>query len=372
VPDARTCHDSTWLELQNWWRHAFIACAEPERFESAYMCVKLIAEAARIWLWIRREERVANRAQALARATLELPAESETFARARRLQASLHAMPSAPLADFLAAFARLSTYVAGELTRQVAPAGTTEVRLLAGRQGFFALPHGGLPATSAAAWPDATLLPLGDWRAVVAPSEPDETFTIVAGSPGDPEIVGATAAAAAEPGPYLTLAAGGLMVRPTTGWGPGRLRSVQCEVTDPVSFALARGSQVAKFANVRGFSVQDTARRAVAEHAAWLRARPSEHPGTTLGRLITAARAGLLWQTLIDGTAELALTADATLGLLGAQAHAESLAEEIQEAYHEFASSRNPPSPRLAKALRKIVLSLPAYDRRQPAPEPTC
>lgn len=349
----RTRHDGTWLELQNWWRHAFIGCAEPDRFENAYLCVKLIAEAARIWLWITRGERVADRAQALARASVELPAESETFARARRLQASLHAMPSAPLADFLAAFARLSTSVAGELTRQVAPAGTTEVRLLAGS-------------------PDPTLLPLADWRALVAPSEPDETFILVPGSPGDAEIVGPTAAVATEPGPYPTLTGGGLMVRPTAGWGRGRLRAVQCEVTDPVSFALARGSQVAQFANVRGFSIQDTARRAVAEHAAWLRTGPPDHPGATFGRLVIAARAGLLSQTIIDGAPELALTVDATLGLLAARADAQSLADEIREAYHDFASSGNPPPPRVANALRTIVLSLPAFDRRQPAPEGSC
>jgi hypothetical protein len=370
--DPWTRHHGTWLELQNWWRHAFIACAEPEQFENAYLCVKLIAEVARIWLWMTRGERVADRAHALARASVELPAESETFARARRLQGSLRAMPSVPLADFLGAFARLSTCIAGELTRQVAPAGTSEVRLLSSPEAGLALPHGGLPATWVEAWPGARLFALCDWRALAAPIEPDETHALVPGDPGDPEIVGAIAATATEPGPYLTLFAGGLMVRPTKGWGRSRLRAVQCEVTDPVSFALSRGASVAPFANVRGFSVQDTARRAVAEHAAWLRTSPSEHPGTTLGRLVTAARAGLLWQTISDGAPELALTVDATLAQLGARADAESLADEIRGAYHDFAASWNPPPTRLANALRTVVLSLPAFDRLQPAPEPSC
>ena len=54
----------------------------------------------------------------------------------------------------------------------------------------------------------------------------------------------------------------------------------QCEVTDPVSFALARGALVANFPNVPGFSIQDTARRALAEHAAWLGASMGDRGGT--------------------------------------------------------------------------------------------
>ena len=91
----------------------------------------------------------------------------------------------------------------------------------------------------------------------------------------------------------MTLRADQLLLRPLPSGGRGRLRTVQCELTDPVSFALARADRTARFSNARGWSIQDTASRAVAEHRAWLDAGAEEHDGTALGMLITAARAAL-------------------------------------------------------------------------------
>lgn len=202
------------------------------------------------------------------------------------------------------------------------------------------------------------------------PQEPDETSALAGGDPGDPRVV-ATAAKALDRGPYVTLSAERLMVRPAPPGGRARLRAVQCAVSDPVSFALARGEHVASFPNVPGFSIQDTARRAVAEHVARLTARGHERAGTELGRLITAARAGLLSQSIVEGEPELPLTVDATLELLAERVPgAGSVAATAREAYHNFSRSWKPPPESVAAALRPVVLALPAYAASSRIPEP--
>src|SRR5947209_5883460 len=121
----------SWLELQNWWRWAFHACLEPNQAGAAYTCVKLVAEAVRIWMWLTRGEQLVDRSQALARGRIELAAEADVFERALRLFAVVRAMPAASLADFLPAFVRISGRIGGELARQIAPFGATEVSLIA-------------------------------------------------------------------------------------------------------------------------------------------------------------------------------------------------------------------------------------------------
>ena len=369
VPDEATRRVTSWLELQTWWLWAFGACVQPDRPKNAYLCVKLIAEAARIWLWLTDGECVADRVTALARGRVAMDTEADAFESAAQLHRMLRRMPAAPLTDFLPPFVRLSSQLARELARQVVPAGTTEVRLRLPVDGELALPHGGPPAGNVAALKgaDPRLLPLLDWRALVLPAEPDETFVLAPGDPGDPVVL-AAAATAIDCGPHLTLSAERLILHPMRPSGRGRLRTVQCEVTDPVSFALARGALVANFPNVPGFSIQDTARRALAEHAAWLGASMGDRGGTVPGRLITSARAGLLWQSVAEGEPELPLTVDATLQLLGERAHG-AAAAAAREAYHDFARTRRPPPERVVTALRELVLALPAYTGQVRMPE---
>jgi len=371
-PDDATCRINAWLELQNLWRWAFTAAAEPERPQNAYLCVKLIAEGARIWLWLTARERVGTRAEALARGCAELPDEAEAFERARRLKGELRAMPRAPLAEFLPPFVRLSARIADELTAQMAPAGSTVVRLVDSAPAGLILPHGGLAETGTS-WPPETagpLLALADFRALVDPIEPDETFAFVDGDPGHPETLRSTGLAA-DRGTYPTLSTRGLMIRPTPHWGRGRLRAIQCEVSDPVSFALAAGASAARFPNVSGFSIHDTAQRALIEHTAWLRAATDQRSGPALGRLITAARAGLLWQSLTDGDPELALTVEDVLALLAATSSgASEIAEQAHAAYRDFAWSWGTPPAEIMHALREAVLALPAYDTPLPTLAP--
>jgi hypothetical protein len=132
-----------------------------------------------------------------------------------------------------------------------------------------------------------------------------------------------------------------------------------------VSFALAAGATLAAFPNVAGFSIHDTAARAVAEHATWL-AATDDRELETLGRLITAARAALLWESLDAGDPELPLTMEATLAGLAARGAASvGLADAAREAFHDFAVFWRPPPETVVVALRDAVVALPAYTSLQ-------
>ena len=126
------------------------------------------------------------------------------------------------------------------------------------------------------------------------------------------------------------------MILPVRTFPHGRLRTLKCRVSDPILFALVEGKRVAAFPRVSGFSAEHLARRAVAEHAARLRAG-ADHSLETLWR---AARAALFLESIEDGDPELAITASETARRLGAA----------------------PDSAR--DALRRHVLDLPAYASR--------
>ncbi|MEA2353639.1 MAG: hypothetical protein QOJ14_2053 [Thermoleophilaceae bacterium] len=359
--DADSRRLAAWLELQNWWRWAFDACVHPHRPRTAHLCVKLVAEPVRAWLWLVDGERAGGRVAALELGRERLPEHAAAFERALDLYAALPAMPEPPLATILPDFLELSERLGGEIARRVEPAGFTEVRLTDTEPRTLALAHGRWRG-------EEPLVPLVDWRALVAgQGEPDEAFAIVEGDASDPAVLAALATAQ-DRGPYPTLCTHGLMLRPAPMGGRQTLRAAQCAATDPVSFALAAGRSTARFPNVRGWSIQDTARRAVAEHAAWLAARS----GRSLDRdfaafavVVTAARAGLVWGSVEAGEPELPVTVDATLELLGAS-------EAVRASYHEHAVSWVPPDARLVEELRAAVERLPAYagERRTLAPAP--
>jgi hypothetical protein len=362
--DADSRRIASWLELQYWWQWAFDACVHPDQLHNASLCVKLLAEPVRIWLWLASGEAVDTRADALARGPAVFPAEDEAFQRGIDLHRRLRSAPPAPLAEVLPAFVRMSEEIARELAGQVEPAGWTEVRLdWSDREAFF-LPNGDWRPVRHTRWdePPPSLLPLADWRALVSPSQPDDTLALIEGDVGDPGTL-AAAALALDRGPYPTLTTGELQLRPVETGGRRRLRTVQCPATDPVSFALADGATGARFPNVAGFSLQDTAARAVAEHSAWLATTSVRSGIEALGPVITAARAGLLWETVEAGEPELQLTADATLAALGARgADFAGAADAARESYLRFVMSwLEPPPESLVAALRDCVTALPAY-----------
>ena len=101
---------------------------------------------------------------------------------------------------------RLSSLIAGELCRQVDPAGRTRVELQ-GAKGRVVTERG-LSSLDGTAW-----LPLVDWRARSVPPLPDEVFSLSEADPSDP-IALAASAVAERRGEYQALRGDMLLILP--------------------------------------------------------------------------------------------------------------------------------------------------------------
>jgi len=128
------------------------------------------------------------------------------------------------------------------------------------------------------------------------------------------------------------------MVRPAASFERSRMRGIHCPLTDPVSFALAWGAETASFPRMAGWSAQDWARRAVAEHSAWLRAGPAARPAEMH---LAAARAALFSESLDEGRPELVLT--------------------LEETRHRLDDRWPGGVPEDAAALHRLVADMPAF-----------
>jgi predicted nucleotidyltransferase len=359
--DAQHRRIAAWLQLQWWWRMAFRACLDPSAHWVPYFSVKLVAEPARIWLWLVHGESAGGIADVLARGLERMPEEEPALRRAGALHDALPRQPEPALGETLPVVARLSARIARHLESEVAEAGATEVRLVGGGEeelfGAFAQRPG---ARTNGFRP--RLLPLTDWRSRASTWRPDEAFALLPGDAGDPAALAATARSARD-GLQPALHSAALIVLPTAGvdHGHARLRAVQCSLTDPVSWALVEGGRVASFPGVAGWSARDSAVRAVAEHRAWLRHSAGLVPDA-LARPFNAARAALFLESLDAGRPELALTMGATARLLGARGEAASDASgEAYESYRAWRLSGERPAPGVAPRLHELVRALPAY-----------
>jgi hypothetical protein len=208
------------------------------------------------------------------------------------------------------------------------------------------------------------ILPLADWRGIVCPRAPDDAFAALSTDVADP--LSYIAAAALNQGPYPTLVAERLLIRPGIDFVRTRLRALECPSTDPVSFALLGGNRTASFPNLRGWSAADVATRAVAEHRAWLYPRASyaasASPARALGMLLSAVRATLFFQSARGDRPELCLTlADAARTLAADSTTAGAIAEEALGEYRAVVDGGPQPAPTTLAAMRKVVLELPAH-----------
>ena len=279
--------------------------------------MKLVAEPGRIWLALEHDERPATREDALRLLLRRLPEEEAALRATIELQRTLHRSPEPRWPRSLPVLLRLSERIAAALAAQLADAPVTEVAL-----------------TGAAG-----ALPLADWRALVAPPAADERLVPMTGDPADPAVLGA-AVLAHPTGPYPVMRSGQLLLLPGGEFVRTRMRSIQCRLTDPVSFALLDGDAhgVASPTSRAGRSTT-SARRAVAEHAARLRSEP--------------------------GDLELLLDRDAG----GAAARQRAPRRARARAHGRRRASRGCPATRPPRrstarrrlALREQVLALPAY-----------
>jgi hypothetical protein len=216
-------------------------------------------------------------------------------------------------------------------------AGTTEVRLVGSD-------------------PPPAPPPLCDWRALVWAAQPADALAPLPGDPRNLDALG-VAVMAHPDGTYPALRTDGLLVLPADTYWRGRMRAVQCELTDPVSFALLDRRPQARFPNVAGWSAHDWARRAVAERRAAVAA--ATEPARELRALLSTVRAVLFLESLLAGEPELAVTVEAAVAQL---ARREPVAEEALHHYREYALRRTKPPPNVVAALRDVVMGLDPLD----------
>lgn len=362
-PDRRRI--AAWLELQFWWRYAFDACLNPELLRAPYLCLKLVSEVLRTWLWLEHGEAVVGRRAALWRGREALPEEEDAIGRALHLESTLERSPKPPLHETLPLFTRLTSRVAANLLSAAERAGVTAVRLVGESEEL--LPPAGRMADG--------VVPLADWRAIAAPRIPDEGLVVHRGDPADPRAV-ARAAEAGAPGVVSALRRDPVLVLPTPDtYGEAMLRAVHCPVSDPVTHALLAGQRTAAFPELRGWSARDVARRAVAEHGAWL-CHPARPPRrflwtdaplqvAVLGRLLTAARAALFKSSLEQGQPALALTVAATASLSKDDRLAEAILR-ARAALQEWRMQGKPCCESTIANLRRAVVELEPYSARTP------
>jgi hypothetical protein len=364
--DAQARRAAAWLGIQATWRWYLQSCrSEPgPRWDD--LRVKAVAEPARAWLWLAWGERTDGRRGTLERALELMGEQSEALTAALELERSL-GRGHADGDDFAAHFVDLTAHVASLTAAQVAGRGATEVALRWEGQDDLALERNAsfrlAPLLGNGGTPP--LLPLVDWRAMVGASQlvgepvpaPDETIAPLALDPREPGRL-AAAAGAGNDGPYPALRSGEVLVLAAERWPRTQLRGVACAVTDPVSFALLDGRGTASFPAVAGWSARDVARRAVAEHAAWLGGSATGDNDPAVA--ITAARAALFYDSLEAGEPELTLTAAATLRQIGDPAGAE-------DAYRRLRLEGRPVPASTAAALRAAAAQLPAFRRARPS-----
>lgn len=356
---------AAWLDLTFWWRFTFEACLDPARLYTPSLAVKLVAEPARIWLWLAHSEAPQTRRDVLARTQQLLPEEEESIGVALDLQSRLHRAPAPRLHDALPALARFSTRISTLVTSATTASGAHEVRLL-GAEDAELLPA--RPLTGPPSGPHlhpAGAVPLCDWRSLAIPTHADESFTLAPDDPGDPSAV-VQAAACRSGGAYRVLSRNGLLVFPTPALERPLPRLAACPASDPVSFALAAGRRTASFPEAHGWSIADTARRAVAEQRWRVAASPRQgfdHVAQTAG-LLAATRAALVLESCQEGDPVIPVTLTATADLLGTRSSAARAVADGALAVLRDVTGRPPSaSAPTVEGLRRLVADLPAYCR---------
>ncbi len=362
---------AAWLELQHWWQHALLECTRPATFRPpylAYLCVKLVAEPVRIWLWLAHGEQVSGRRRALERGLELLPDEEDAIRSAVTLYDSLSRDPPPSLAATLPAFVRLSARIAYLLEAETAQLAHTTVSLV-GDPRELPLVERDFAEARALCPPgvEPRFLPLVDWRARAFPLAADEVLVLVPGDPAELDIL-AAAARVARPGFALGLRGPGMLVLPARGRAErplslAALRGIEFAGSDPVTFALEAGLVVAHFPEVRGWSALDSARRAVAEHRGWLEkaAMLDDASAIVIEKLFTAARAAVFLRSLSAGEAMLPLTAAAVARVLGDSRRDSVVADEALAAYWGSRIEGSCPQRETVEAFAELVRSLAPY-----------
>ena len=369
-PIARTRQDeriAAWLELQHRWKLAYSRWADPPSYATAAGVATLLAEIARIWLWLVAGEDVTGRRGPLERAACLLEDERQPLPAAVSVLERLPRCQPLPAAELWSSYLRLSERIARCIGEELRGLPVRQVEL-----DGDPLPRG----LSLRDWPGLAL-PRVSWTSDGLATVPLEFFDVVGDNAAElAAVVDAACAGTAEYWPSLR--SGPLLLRPSREpWGRGRLRGLEIQASDPVSFALAAGETAAPFPEVSGWSARDRALRSVAEHRAWLHeerdepelrpswvgARPlaTEPTPASVSLLLSAARAALFLDTVEEGPARLTLTDQATVAALAAGDPAAAEPGEQALAYLRDRDPQERPDPAMVMRLRAAVIRLRAF-----------
>ena len=290
-----------WAEAQFRWKHvvrSVLGSGDP--LQAAHVASGALMGLAQAMAWAESGDEPTPLEQAVAAAITPAP-EHAAALRAALDHCSGH-LPPEPLV-VLPAMAALTHVIAGRIDS--ATTETTAVRLI-----------GAIDADAEA--------PLLDWRSLPFPSDDRETLSARADSLAN--LRSLQASATRDTNERTALLDGRVLLMPIQ---PGSLadrfssqawvmRSVQCAVSDPVSWALARGESTAMFGDLAGWSLSDWAGRAAAELALRLEERAFSDADLRRqrARLTAAARLLALRESMAEGRPELRVSTDAVLAWL--------------------------------------------------------
>jgi len=321
---------AAWLELLYWWRHAVDLCIRPHQPRAGVLSRKLVTEPARTWLWATLGVRATADRETLERVGRELPQERGVLeaaeAGARRRTEGAH-LPS------------VMSWLLG-ITHRIA----AEMSAEAGRGEEVAL-VGEVPPSGP--------LPLLDWPALCIPPRWPETFELRTEDPSQPRAV-ASCASADRGGHVPSMRERELLIRPAADWLSSIMRTVACPVTDPVSFALLNGDEIASYPSMPGWSAHDVARRAVNEQRAHLERLDHERGPRSPARMLTGARAAMFLRTLERGHPAIPLTDEALLTWIADVSGAPGLARQTRESLRRAANDRRGLAPSLIELWRAV------------------
>lgn len=348
--DTYRAQQAAWLELQHWWRYApslVLRAGEPR---ISYRALRLVTEPARAWLYQATGDHIQDRAALLTRVRAEADARGlltdathhaiELAERLNRDPANGGAVDPDTVVTWLA---HVSAWTADEISAQLRAHSTTHVELV----------DHGVPTSGHH---------LVDWRAVVVPPSASATFVVGRGDACSAEAV-AAAAVAYEPGAYVALRHGPILVKPVSGsWAGALWRTLHFSISDPVSFSQIDGVGRAAFVDAPGWSIEDQALRAVNEHRAFLAAAGDHWSKLGVHRLLTAVRAGVLADSLREGMPRLLVGTEAIrVELVERCSGLDWLVDVDVDGVLGAADDGDAPDQARVDSLRRAVTALPCY-----------
>ncbi len=360
-----------WQELQFFWKHWFRNCASLDKTHVPRFCVKQVKTLCRLWVWIEGGDFLSDHAGLIRDISRLLPQEEVLLRRMILLEDSLLFNVDPVIEDVNVFLFRLTRRITQRISDTARATGTTLVKLTGDLPRDLVLTP---EAQDFVRFMSETAsgvgaLPLLDWRALALPGETGARVVVCPAKLPDTAKLG-TLARLAQPKLYPGIQGDGFLILPTAirQWGDliseASLRSVACQPSDPITFALLRGATWAGFSNLPGWSAESTAKRAVIEHRSWLLHNEANEglDSHRLNTLWSAVRAALFLETLAEDAPEVPVTVQSL-----AEAFVErypkfrDVARAAADSYADSQKRGEEPDGKSVSDFRRAVILMPAY-----------